>query len=425
MPTSFRNLFSHISLSVALAGGLLAGTAEAQIRTRVQNSASRVETSRSNKVDLTNKHFSPTVNPWADENINTHTVGGQAGTASGGLQVKVLETRAGTYVNDGENGLGVGAAGQAHLIRITAGGTAETGTIRSQGRDILGNTAQGTTEIYAGARGLAETGLDFGKDPTLKARVGGFVGQNLSAEGNARTKILGGGVGVNGTASVGVGAEGSAGLSISKDGTKIGAGGFAGDRATVSGGFDVVGVGGNVTADGYAGVGAEISSESSFKNGKLKIKGTLGAALGVGGRVGVDLTVDLNKVEEEGKAFANNVEHFGKQAGEQIKTDFTQFGNDVDREVKQAAAVVEADVTKAANEVKAVFEQQVPQAFNQAGNEIKQTFEQKVPDAFNQFGRDADREINKAVNQVGNDLNKAGKDIESGLNNFGKSLKFW
>jgi hypothetical protein len=425
MKTTFCQLFSHISLSVALAGGLLVVTAEAQSRTRVQSSPSRIETSRSNKIDLTNKHYSPTVNPWADEKINTHTVSGEAGTASGGVQLKVLETRAGTYLNNGQNGVGVGAAGQAHLIRVTAGGTAETRTIRSQGRDILGNSAAGTTEIYAGARGLAETGLDFGKDPTLKARVGGFVGQNLSAEGNARTKILGGGVGVNGTASVGMGAEGSAGLSFSKDGTKIGAGGFAGDRATVSGGFDVVGVGGNLTADGYAGVGAEISSESSFKNGKLKIKGTLGAALGVGGRVGVDLTVDLNKVEEEGKAFASSVEHFGKQAGEQIKTDFTRFGNEVDREVKQAAVVVEADLNKAANEVKAVFEQQIPSAFNNAGNEIKQTFEQKVPDAFNQFGRDADREINKAVNQVGNDFNKAGKDIESGLNNFGKSLKFW
>lgn len=446
MKTTFTKLFGLISLSVALAGGLFLSSAEAQV-VKIRKPGERHALVRKGDEIEISQHYKPSTTPWADDKLETHQVSGSAGQASGGVDLQTLETRAGTFVNKGDGALSVGAAGQAHLIRVAVGGQASTDTIKVQGRDVLGSEASGSAEGYLGARGVAETGLEFGKDPTLKAIVGGFAGQNVSAQGETRAKILGGGLGANGSVSAGVGVEGSAGLSVTKEGTKIGVGGFAGDSATATGGFDVMGIGAGATATGYAGVGAELSSQSSFEKGKLKIKGTAGAALGLGGKVSVDLTVDLTKVEEEGKAFAGNVEHFGKQAGEEFK----QAGQQIDRDFKQAGAVMERDLNKFGNETKAVFEQEIPKALDKAGTEVKTFFEQDVKNSFNQAGQQIDQGVNKAgnevknffendvknsFNQAGNDItreaNKAGQQIDQGFKNFGndvskgfQSLKFW
>ena len=420
MKTSFTKLFSTISLSVVLAGGLLS-TAEAQKVTITKKPLERSATiNKGSEIEFGVQHYKPSTTPWADERPATSTVSGQLGKATGGVDLQALETRAGTFVNQGENALSVGAAGQAHLVRVTVGGTASTDTVKAQGRDIVANTAKGTAEMYIGARGVAETGVDFGKDPTLKATVGGFAGQNISANGDVRTQILGGGVGVNGSASVGVGAEGSAGMNFNKEGGKIGVGGFAGDSATATGGFDVMGVGGAATATGYAGVGAELSGGGSYEGGKVKIKGTAGAALGLGGKVSIDLTVDVSKAEEEGKAFADNVEHFGKQ-GVEI----------VDREVKQAGAVMERDLKKFGNDTKAVFEQQIPQAFNRAGkevetgatkagNDVKNFFEKDVKNSFTSAGQSIDSEAKKAGQQIDQGFKSMGSDIDKGVKNLFK-----
>lgn len=447
MKTSFRKLFSLISLSVALAGGLFINSADAQVVKISKPGERHSLVRRGDEIEIS-QHYKPSTTPWADDKLETHKVSGQFGQASGGVDLQTLETRAGTFVNKGDGALSVGAAGQAHLIRVGVGGTASTQTIKVQGRDVLANEANGSAEGYIGARGVAETGIEFGKDPTVKAIVGGFAGQNISAEGDARTKILGAGLGVNGNVSAGVGVEGSAGLSITKEGTKIGVGGFAGDSASATGGFDVLGVGAGATATGYAGVGAELSSTASMEKGKLKIKGTLGAALGVGGKVSVDLTVDLTKVEEEGKAFASNVEHFGQQAGEEFK----QAGQQIDRDFKQVGAVIERDLNQFGNETKAVFEQEIPNAFKQAGQEIegaakiagsevKNFFEQDVKNSFNQAGREIDSGVNQAgnevknffendvknsFNQAGNDINreanKAAQQIDQGFKSFGNDV---
>ena len=450
MKTSFTRLFSLISLSAAFAGGFLS-SADAQIVNIKKPLERKQFVQKGDEIDLGTQHFKPSTTPWAENKITTHSASGEWGRATGGVDLQTLEARAGTFVNEGQNALSVGAAGQAHLIRVTTGGSASTGTIKAQGRDILGNTANGNAEIYMGARGVAETGVDFGKDPTLKATVGGFVGENISATGDARTKVLGGGLGVNGSVSAGVGVEGSAGLNFSKEGAKVGVGGFAGDSATATGGFDVMGVGAGGTATGFAGVGAELSGQGTFEKGKFKLKGTAGAALGLGGKVSVDLTVDVSKAEEEGKAFADNVEHFGKQ-GVEI----------VDREIKQADAVIHRDLTKFGNETKAVFEQEIPKSFQQlgqeikkeanqagaevktffeqdvknsftqtgkevetgatkAGNEVKNFFENDVKNSFQQAGNSIEQETNKAVQQVDQGVKKFGNDVEKGF----KSLFKW
>ena len=198
-------------------------------------------------------------------------------------------------------------------------------------------------------------------------------------------------------------------------------------------------------------MGAELSGQGRYEKGKFKLKGTAGAALGLGGKLSVDLTVDVSKAEEEGKAFADNVNHFGKQ-GVEI----------VDHEMKQADAVIHRDLTKFGNETKAVFEQQIPQSFNQlgqeikseatkagtevktyfeqdvknsftqtgkeietgankAGNDVKNYFENDVKNSFNQAGNSIEKETNKAVQQVDQGVKKFGNDVEKGF----KSLFKW
>ncbi|MGC7294849.1 hypothetical protein RBA04_22840, partial [Mycobacteroides abscessus subsp. massiliense] len=80
----------------------------------------------------------------------------------------------------------------------------------------------------------------------------------------------------------------------------IGADAFAGAEATAKGSVDLGGVGAGVTATGYAGVGAAANVDVGVKDGKLTAKGTLGAALGLGGKIKIDVSIDP-------KAIATNI----------------------------------------------------------------------------------------------------------------------
>ena len=85
-------------------------------------------------------------------------------------------------------------------------------------------------------------------------------------------------------------------MSAGKDGLHAGAEAFAGAKATGSGSGDVAGIGAGVTGEAWAGVGAEANVDLGMKDGKFTIGGELGAGLGVGGKVGVNITVDPGKM---------------------------------------------------------------------------------------------------------------------------------
>ncbi len=75
---------------------------------------------------------------------------------------------------------------------------------------------------------------------------------------------------------------------------------FAGGKisGTVEG--DVGGIGGEGTAEGWAGAGIEGDADIGFKDGKFTIGGHGGAALGLGGKVGGEVTLDFPKMWETG-----------------------------------------------------------------------------------------------------------------------------
>lgn len=93
-----------------------------------------------------------------------------------------------------------------------------------------------------------------------------------------------------------VGAEAGANLGVGKDGLHAGAEAFAGAKATGSVSADVAGVGAGVSGEAWAGVGASANADLGMKDGKFTIGGELGVGLGVGGKVGFDVTVDPGKV---------------------------------------------------------------------------------------------------------------------------------
>ena len=83
---------------------------------------------------------------------------------------------------------------------------------------------------------------------------------------------------------------------------------FAGGKisGTVEG--DVGGVGGEGTAEGWAGAGIEGDADIGFKDGKFTIGGHGGAALGLGGKIGGEVTLDFPKM---GRPAATSSTSFG------------------------------------------------------------------------------------------------------------------
>ncbi|PLW71638.1 hypothetical protein C0036_16760 [Streptomyces sp. DJ] len=80
---------------------------------------------------------------------------------------------------------------------------------------------------------------------------------------------------------------------------QAGAEAFAGAKAGVAGGADIGGIGVGATAEGWAGVGAEAEASLGKGNdGKWHIGAHAGVALGLGGQVGFEFTVDPGKVTD-------------------------------------------------------------------------------------------------------------------------------
>ena len=124
----------------------------------------------------------------------------------------------------------------------------------------------------------------------------GASGIAYLAQASANGSVEYGVAALQGEAKAFAGAEASAKVGFGKDGLHAGAEAFAGAKATGSVSADVAGVGAGVTGEAWAGVGAEANVDLGMKDGKFTIGGELGAGLGVGGKVGGNITVDPGKM---------------------------------------------------------------------------------------------------------------------------------
>lgn len=166
-------------------------------------------------------------------------------------------------------------------------------------------------------------------DLDVSAKTSGFVGADYKATGKIGPDGLGGEVegfaGAKGEAELGadygitsskVHAEGLAGASVKADaavgptGVHVGGEAFAGAKGAVDGGFDVGGVGSTFKAEGWAGAGLAGDYDFGFDDHwKFTADGYLGVGLGLGGKVGGGITLDLPKIYHTGEDAVHSLEH--------------------------------------------------------------------------------------------------------------------
>ncbi|MFD7630963.1 hypothetical protein ACFV7Q_33910 [Streptomyces sp. NPDC059851] len=216
--------------------------------------------------------------------------------AEGGL--KITGPDAGVQVSGQKYGKEGSAKAYADLFKMTAEGKYQNGDLTLSGIDdiTLGARASanyglthdglvGKAETSAGVRALVEGRGDYSHWGGAYGRFEGFGGGEAAVSGSARW-----------------------------DGVSAGAKAFAGGKASVAGGGEVAGLGAGATAEGWAGAGAEAKvTFGKGEDGKWHIGGKAGVALGIGGAVGGEFTVDTDKMS---KAAGDAADWVGDTAGD-------------------------------------------------------------------------------------------------------------
>lgn len=179
-----------------------------------------------------------------------------------------------------------------------------------------------------------ESSAGIGMDVRQKGSVGGFVDSKgdkfVGAQGS-----FGGGLYGDASASqsgrigkvdirnrVGadgfLGTEANAKAGFSKKGATIGAGAFSGGRVGAEVGTDAGPVGYGARGEAWAGAGIEGDVHAGYRDGKLKFGASGGAALGIGGKVGLEAEVDVRKIGNGVKNGAQKVGDWGKNTGQKV-----------------------------------------------------------------------------------------------------------
>lgn len=210
--------------------------------------------------------------------------------------VKVTGPAAGVTVTGVKNGKEGQVKAYADLFHATAKGETTMGGIKLSGVD----------DFVVGARGSASYGFT---DKGLSGKAEVSAGVRTLTSVNAEYGYLG----ANGRVEGFAGGEAQATLGVGKDGLNAGAKAFAGAKASAAGGGELAGIGAGGTAEGWVGAGAEAKATfGKGDDGKWHIGGKVGVALGVGGSVGAEFTVDPDKV---GDAFGDAADAVGDFAG--------------------------------------------------------------------------------------------------------------
>lgn len=181
----------------------------------------------------------------------------------------------------GDFSVGGGIKGYANLVEgELTGNTTLAGAVDLDGK-ASGNIGVNGSAVAA----ITQDGAKLG--------VAGQAGLSGALEGNANYGIVG--AHAKGTAFAG--AEGEASITAGKNGINGQAGAFAGGKVGGSVGADVGGLGAGATAEGWAGAGAEAEFKlGKGEDGKWHIGGQAGVGLGLGGKVGGEITVDPGKI---------------------------------------------------------------------------------------------------------------------------------
>jgi hypothetical protein len=168
-----------------------------------------------------------------------------------------------------------GAGGEAHVLAVAGeAGYGASADLRN-GDVQAGASVHGRADLV-GASGRAQLGS------TNTAAGAGFV------EGEARVG-----------ARVDAGAGGTLSLSRGEASLNAGVSGFAGAEVSATGGYENRWGGVSATARGQAGIGGTAQAELGYRDGNLRARVDLGAAVGLGGRVGIDVNVNVRNIASD------------------------------------------------------------------------------------------------------------------------------
>ncbi|MFD1150529.1 putative T7SS-secreted protein [Saccharothrix hoggarensis] len=203
----------------------------------------------------------------------------------------------------------------------------ERGGAKDWGVDVAHGAKEGdfTAGPLSGRGGVSGSVLGAEAGVTATASAAGVtVGASASAylaSGHAAGEVkLGQHVSASGSADGMVGAAAEAKGTVGWLGAKGNAEAFAGARVSGEAGAEVAGIGAGVNGEAWAGVGAHASGQFGLgEDGKFHIGGSVGVALGVGGKVGFDVTVDPVQVVETVVDVADDVGEIAKDVGRGVE----------------------------------------------------------------------------------------------------------
>ena len=225
----------------------------------------------------------------------------------------------------------------------------------NQRQNIIGGTyrdGQGGT-IRGSIDGVTQGNLDMGVDSQFAGVRGGVRG-GIEAQGHTEVVHDINGMPVNQYVSgnVFLGTEAQAQAGLSREGLGVGAGGFAGARAQMTRGVDLGVVDYSETIEGQVGVGAEANAHLGLQDGRFRINGELGAAVGIGAKVGVDAEVDLGEAGRFVERTAPVVDRWGQQAGKDISRTTHNTYKGAERKVNNVHNQAKRTVNNAGNTIK-------------------------------------------------------------------------
>ncbi len=303
---------------------------------------------------------------------------GEVGNANGSFTVDTLGTtiEVDSDFSDGE----VSAEAKAYLLELTAKGSAETKTVQLGGVDVKAGV-NGEVVITVGvfAKADAAVGID---GLTANAAVG--AGQTIELSGETYVNVGDLTLGADGEAEIFLGttAEGSA--NFNKDGLNVGGEAFAGEKFAASGTGSVGGLGAGGSAEGWVGAGLKLDGSAQFVDGKLQFDFEIGAALGIGGKLGLEVEIDVEEIKEDFEAFGKGT----ADAFTDLFDGFETAGDEVAAFFEDAAETVKAGVEEAAQEVA------------QFAQEVGQTVSNGVQQAANEVADFAENAVNQASQEV-------------------------
>lgn len=177
--------------------------------------------------------------------------------------------------------------------------------------EASGETMVGDTKLSGGIKGevgdLIGEGEVFVSNKGIGAEGSLFSGVRASANGEI---ALADGTSIKADGSAMVGAEAEGKATIGLDGAEAKAGAFVGAKAEGSVGVEYGGIGAGVTGEAWAGAGVEADAKAKWDDGKVTFGASVGAGLGVGGKVGFEITVDVNKTVDHIKGGVSGIGNF-------------------------------------------------------------------------------------------------------------------